>query len=137
MRAVLCDWGEMENTMKRSGFFALLGLTATLLSTAGCGGGSTHSLELQPANASITTNNSTGMYSYAVLTATFTDGTVPTSVQWSTTNKCVSLLDPQRTQNNNTVVCNATCWGGPTTATITASSGALNAHSDVTCSWQP
>lgn len=119
-------------------FLIIATLITLLLVASSCGGGGMttqqRQLTLQPASANIFTNYATGMYQGATLTAMFTDGTVPNSVQWKTTNACVAV-DTQSTKSSNTVVCNFTCPGGTITATITASAGASTASSTVTCTW--
>ena len=93
-----------------------------------CGG---HSLVLQPAKASASTGPS--FYVPVYLTATYRDGSVPSSVRWSTSDACVSI-DPDWTQNTNTVICNFSCVG-QRTGTITATAGGASADSVVTCTW--
>jgi hypothetical protein len=114
---------------------AIFALVITCLTGLSCGGGSMLSLSLQPAAASISTNYEQGTYSDVVLTATLSNGTVPTDVQWKTSVGCVAI-DPTRTQNTNTVVCNFTCGPGTAKATITATAQGLTGTSSVTCTWQ-
>lgn len=126
-------------TRQRPSFLVIAVVLALLFLELSCGGrggtGSmTSQLVIQPAGASIFTNYALGTYQTAPLTALFTDGSVPTNVQWKTTNGCVAV-DTQRTQNTNTVVCNFTCPGGVITATITATAQGSTGSSSVTCTW--
>lgn len=118
-------------------FTVSLLITMLSFSALSCGGGGssmTPQLTIQPASASIFTNYALGTYQAATLTAMFSDGTVPTNIQWSTSNGCVGV-NTQRTQNTNTAACSFTCPGGTITATITASAGGSTATSSVTCTW--
>ena len=110
-------------------FFTALSILAGSIALQNCGGHS--GLVLDPAKAFASTS-----YSYYVpvyLTATYRDGSVPSSVRWSTSDACVAI-DPDWTQNTNTVICNFTC-AGQRTGKITATAGGSSAVSVVTCSW--
>ena len=101
----------------KQAWLAILTMVAMSLLVLSCGGGSMgrpSSLPLQLASASAFADFETGFYQGVPLTATLSNGAVPTGAQWKTSAGCVAI-DPQRTQNTNTVICNFTC--GPGTAT--------------------
>ncbi len=119
-------------SMKRA-FLAIAVLIAICSLVLSCGGGGL-SLAVEPASASIFTDYSNGTYQGVVLTATLSNGAVPTGLQWKTSQACVAVGN--NTQNTTTVICNFTCGIGTMTATITASAQGLTGKSSVTCTWR-
>jgi hypothetical protein len=118
----------------RQPLLATLVLIATCSLALSCGGGSMAqplSLIVQPASASAFTNYATGYYQGATLTATLSNGAIPTGVQWKTSNACVAV---NNNANTTTVICNFSC-SGAATATITATAQGLTGTSSVTCTW--
>ena len=112
-----------------------IGLLVLLAAVSlGCGGAGMPSLTVQPATASGYTDYETGLYQAVVLTAKLSNGQMPSGLTWSTDHPCVAVGNP--VQNTETVVCNFTCGTGTQTATITASSEGMTAHSTVTCTWR-
>src|SRR5882724_7928375 len=113
-------------------------IVISCLLTVSCGGrgGMTAPLVLAvtPAVARASTDFSLNQFTPALLTATLSDGTIPTNIQWTTTNGCIA--PGSNLQNTTTVVCNFTCGTGSATATITATAQGQTATSSVACTWQ-
>lgn len=91
-------------------------------------------LSVSPASARASTDFSLNQFTPALLTATLSDGTIPTDIQWATTDACIA--PGNNVQNTTTVVCNFTCGTGSATATITATAQGLTAAAKVACTWQ-
>jgi hypothetical protein len=102
----------------------------------GCGGGGKAPLVLgvTPSSANIFVDFEAGTFSSATLTATLSDGTIPTDVQWTTSQGCVAI-SPNTNTNTVSVVGNRTC-GGVVTSTITATAQGLTGNSSVTCTFR-
>ena len=90
-------------------------------------------LKVQPASASAFTDFANGTYQGAVLTATLSNGQVPTDLHWTTNVPCIATGNDLA--NTTTVICNFTCGGGTATATITATAQGLTGTSSVTRTW--
>lgn len=91
------------------------------------------SLLVSPSSASVFYNLQTGTLTNAQLTAVFNDGSVPSSVQWSSDQGCVEVGNGQSTV---VVACNGLCGTvntGYYAATITATAQGLSGTSSVNC----
>jgi hypothetical protein len=117
----------------KSQILVLAALILALLSSLSCGSNSQPTLNVEPRVASAWTNYEDGTVKAVDLTATLSNGAVPTGVQWTTSDGCVAI-DPSRTQDTNTVVCNFTC-DGSRTGVITATAQGISGTSTVSCTW--
>jgi hypothetical protein len=103
----------------------------------GCGGGGGMAplvLGVTPSSANTFVDFEAGTFSSATLTATLSDGTIPTDVQWTTSQGCVAISSNTNT-NSVSVVGNRTC-GGVVTSTITAAAQGLTGKASVTCTFR-
>src|ERR1700731_580036 len=106
-------------------FSAIIIISCLLTVSCGGRGGMAAPLVLavNPAAARASPDFTLQQFTPAVLTATLSDGTIPTNIQWTTTNGCIA--PSSNLQNTTTVVCNFTCGTGSATATITATAQGL------------
>ena len=118
--------------MKRA-FLAMTLLIAMCSFLLSCGGGSM-GLTVLPGSSNIFTDLTHGTYLSALLTATRSDGSAPTGLQWKSDNACV--LVGNNIQNTTTAICNFTCRAGTIKATITATAKGRTGESVVVCTWR-
>jgi hypothetical protein len=101
-----------------------MGIVCTLVT--GCGSNPILTLSLQPANAELNGNASTGFYEYIELKAVLSNGQPPIAPQWTSSNACIAV-------NQGIVQCNRTCSGNYS-STITVAAQGVTASSQISCS---
>ena len=125
--------------MARKLAFTTFVLTLTLL--IACGGGSkSPSLKVSAdGSTELTLDQGTGLYHGVTLSATFSDGTTPNSVSWSSSQQCIGVAGPVSGpggvtyQNEADAACNFGCGGGTYNGTITATAKGLTGTIPVSC----
>ncbi len=121
-------------------FVLTLTLLLALTLLLGCGGRGSKSLSISADDSlPLTLDLGTGFYHGATLSATFSDGTTPSSVSWSSSVACIGVSGPVSGpggvtyENEADAACNFGCGAGTYNGTITAAAAGLTGTIALSC----